>query len=63
MSLNTLIDRLLCGLSGHEYICHREGTRIFLRCACGHETPGWRDLGTVPARTEAPRRWLAWGKA
>lgn len=38
----TGVQRVLCGLHGHDALLHFEDKRIFLRCAtCGHETPGW----------------------
>ncbi|MFB3853422.1 MAG: hypothetical protein ACE148_06310 [Vicinamibacterales bacterium] len=36
------VQRVLCGLHGHDELLHFQDKRIFLRCAtCGHETPGW----------------------
>ena len=37
-----LIQRLACGLHGHDAVLQYERRRMFLRCmSCGYETPGW----------------------
>jgi len=47
------IQRILCGLHGHDSVLQYERTRMFLRCtSCGHETPGW---DVVPGRLEMTR--------
>ena len=36
------LDRVLCGLHGHEAVLHFERNRLSLRCLnCGHQTTGW----------------------
>ena len=36
------IDRLLCGLRGHEMVMHFEPQRLSLHCLwCGTDTCGW----------------------
>jgi hypothetical protein len=53
------VQRLLCGLHGHDALLHFEQGRLSLVCAsCGHQTPGW-DLTALPPRTDpaaTPRR-------
>lgn len=31
-----------CAVRGHDHLVQFASGRIFLRCACGHETPGWQ---------------------
>ena len=36
------LQRVMCGLRGHEAVLHFEPHRLSLRCLdCGHETTGW----------------------
>lgn len=36
------LQRMICGLRGHEAVLHFEPHRLSLRClSCGHETTGW----------------------
>jgi len=36
------LQRIMCGLRGHEAVLHFERHRLSLRCLnCGHETTGW----------------------
>jgi hypothetical protein len=36
------VQRMICGLHGHETVLHFEPHRLSLRCLnCGHETSGW----------------------
>ena len=36
------LQRIMCGLRGHEAVLHFERHRLSLRCLnCGHETRGW----------------------
>ena len=36
------LQRVMCGLRGHEAVLHFERHRLSLRCLkCGHETTGW----------------------
>jgi hypothetical protein len=52
------INRLYCGLHGHDNLMHFDKDRMFLQCvSCGHETPGWtlsskrpRMIAQAPAR-------------
>ena len=46
-----ILDALLCGMRGHEYMQMREDGRMFLRCLCGHETQGWQ----IDVRALSPR--------
>jgi hypothetical protein len=53
------LDRLLCGLRGHDAVLHFEGKRVMLRCtSCGHDSPGWCVVGRAPRLRFAgdPRR-------
>lgn len=36
------LQRMMCGLRGHDAVLHFERHRLSLRClSCGHETAGW----------------------
>jgi hypothetical protein len=36
------LQRMICGLRGHEAVLHFEPHRLSLRClSCGHQTTGW----------------------
>lgn len=36
------VQRVMCGLRGHDGVLHFERHRLSLRClSCGHETAGW----------------------
>ena len=36
------LDRMMCGLHGHDAVLHFERHRLSLRCLnCGHQTAGW----------------------
>ena len=36
------LQRMMCGLRGHDEVLHFEPYRLSLRClSCGHETTGW----------------------
>lgn len=36
------LQRLMCGLRGHDSVLRYERYRLSLRClSCGHETAGW----------------------
>lgn len=36
------LQRMMCGLRGHDAVLHFERHRLSLRCLnCGHQTAGW----------------------
>ena len=36
------LQRMMCGLRGHDAVLHFERHRLSLRCLnCGHQTTGW----------------------
>lgn len=45
------LQRMICGLHGHDSMLALEGGRAFLRCtSCGHESPGWHLDGRRPPK-------------
>lgn len=51
------LDRVLCGLTRHQDAQRRaEHGRLFLRCACGWESPGWQVMKPPPVRRIVPWR-------
>ena len=58
------VQRMMCGLRGHETVLHFEPHRLSLHClSCGHESIGWslrpengRRQGAV-SRSRRIREW------
>ena len=41
-TLMASLQRLICGIRGHEDYLHFEKNRVYLQCvSCGYESPGW----------------------
>jgi hypothetical protein len=58
------VQRMMCGLRGHETVRHFEPHRLSLQCiSCGHETTGWslRPISRRPpvaiSRSRHIREW------
>jgi hypothetical protein len=58
------VQRMMCGLHGHETVLHFEPHRLSLQCLrCGHETTGWSLLPESrrrPAAVSRSRRIREW---
>ena len=53
------LDRFLCGLTRHQPTMRQaKDGRLYLRCACGWESPGWQVTPLRPLRKVVPWRWV-----
>jgi hypothetical protein len=49
----SIVQRVICGILGHDNLLQFEQHRLSLRCAaCGHQTTGWT-IGETPSRADA----------